>query len=231
MNLTLLPQAQRIEVRSGFFALPTDVSIGISDASFLPAAREIQTHIRKRHAQSFQAKRHDIAIPIRILHSPVQETVGLSFAPEFSAEEYRLTIDASGIRLEAGSPTGAFQLAQTLRQILLQTSCIPYLEIHDWPDLRERGLYYDLCRGRVPKLERLLELVEELSCYPLSGLSEYLSHLPCLARSQALHSPKRSACWRFRYPGSRAKNSSTSRSFEAWSAHSKIFTHMLLKNF
>lgn len=176
MNLTLLPQAQRIEVSSGFFALPLDVSIGISDASFLPAAREIQAQIRKRHAQHFQGKRNDIAIAIHILHPAVQDTVCLSFAPELFAEEYRLTIDASGIRLEAGSPTGAFQAAQTLRQILLQASSIPHLEIHDWPDLQERGLYYDICRGRVPKLERLLELVEELSYYKINQFQLYIEH-------------------------------------------------------
>ncbi len=176
MNLTLLPQPQRIEVRSGFFALPTNVSIGISDASLLPAAREIQAQIWKLHTQRSQAKRHDIAIPIHILHSAVQDTVCLSFAPELSAEEYRLTIDTSGIRLEAGSPAGAFQAAQTLRQILLPASPIPHLEIHDWPDLRERGLYYDICRGRVPKLERLIELVEELSYYKINQFQLYIEH-------------------------------------------------------
>lgn len=172
--MTILPQPQRLEIHSGFFLFPPDVSIGISDASVLPAAREIQAHIQKRLTQAVQPKRHNI--PIHILHPGVADTVCVSVEPELSAEEYRLTIDTSTIRIASGSPTGAFQAAQTLRQILLQASPIPHLEIHDWPDLRERGLYYDICRGRVPKLERLLELVEELSYYKINQFQLYIEH-------------------------------------------------------
>ena len=174
--MNLLPQPQKIEVRGGFFVLPPDVSIGISDTSFLPAAREIKAHVNKVQGKSLSKKRQEIAIPIHILHPAVPDTFYLSLAPELSAEEYRITIDWVGVRLEAGSSKGAFQGAQTLRQILLQANPIPHLQIHDWPDLQERGLYYDVCRGRVPKLERLFELAELLSHYKINQLQLYIEH-------------------------------------------------------
>jgi len=182
MSLSLLPQPQRLKLGSGSLSVSTITSMGIGDASLLPAAREIQTFWCKdfRNAAAPRAKKRrgfvEARVPIHILHPSAQDEIRLSSEPKFAAAEYRITIDASGIKLEAGSATGAFHAAQTLRQIILQSKRIPFLEIHDWPDLEERGLYYDVCRGRVPKLERLFELAENLSHYKINQLQLYIEH-------------------------------------------------------
>jgi|GEM_PF-49636 len=182
MSLALLPQPQRLKLGTGYFSLPPTVSIGIADVAFLPAAREIQAFCFNG-VQKFPALRKkgrkgsvEAQVPIHILHSSARDTICLSAEPKFSTWEYRIKIDASGIRLEAGSAPGAFHAVQTLRQILLPSRPIPFLEIHDWPDLEERGLYYDVCRGRVPKLERLFELTEKLSHYKINQLQLYIEH-------------------------------------------------------
>jgi len=156
--------------------------MGISDASLLPAAREIQAlwcKALRKHCPPPAKRRKDFVedrMPLHILHPSVDDGIRLSTVTKFAAGEYRITIDSSGIKLESGSAAGAFHAAQTLRQILLQSKRIPFLEIHDWPDLEERGLYYDVCRGRVPKLERLFDLAEKLSHHKINQLQLYIEH-------------------------------------------------------
>lgn len=168
MNLSFIPQPQRLQFHEGSFLIPTESTMGISDASFYPVARELQS-IWPSLASS---------LPIRICHPKFVDTIRISLSSELPAEAYRLKIDAHGVHVEAGSETGAFHAAQTLRQILRQSrdGCLPFLEIHDWPDFAERGLYYDVCRGRVPKLERLFELVDLLSYYKINQFQLYIEH-------------------------------------------------------
>ena len=49
------------------------------------------------------------------------------------------------------------------RSVAQSGSRLPALTINDWPDFEDRGVYYDVCRGRVPKLERLFELADQLA--------------------------------------------------------------------
>lgn len=168
MNLSFIPQPQRLQFHEGSFPIPTESTMGISDASFYPVARELQS-IWPSLASS---------LPIRICHPKFLDTIRINLSSELSAEAYRLKIDAHGVHVEAGSETGAFHAVQTLRQIFrqLRDGFLPFLEIHDWPDFAERGLYYDVCRGRVPKLERLFELVELLSYYKINQFQLYIEH-------------------------------------------------------
>ena len=168
MNLSFIPQPQRLQLHEGSFPIPTESTMGISDASFYPVARELQS-IWPSLASS---------LPIRICHPKFLDTIRINLSAELSTEAYRLKIDSHGVHVEAGSETGAFHAVQTLRQIFRQSrdGRLPFLEIHDWPDLAERGLYYDVCRGRVPKLERLFELVDFLSYYKINQFQLYIEH-------------------------------------------------------
>jgi N-acetyl-beta-hexosaminidase len=82
---------------------------------------------------------------------------------------YRLAIGPAGIRLDAADPAAAFHGAQTLRQIARQCGpALPCLAISDWPDFAHRGVYYDVCRGRVPRTEQLEAMAGELARYKVN---------------------------------------------------------------
>ena len=91
------------------------------------------------------------------------------------AEEYRIifddeiTIDAKGIR-------GAFYAIQTLRQIV-KNGYYDVSEIVDKPDLNVRGFYFDITRGRIPKVETVKELIDNLAYYKVNMLQLYVEHV------------------------------------------------------
>ncbi|MGD0208412.1 MAG: family 20 glycosylhydrolase [Verrucomicrobiota bacterium] len=92
-------------------------------------------------------------------------------------EGYGLTIDKNGIQILFREIDGLRTAAATLRQILRQYGRhLPCLKIRDWPDFPRRGVLLDISRGRVPKLETLLELVEHLADFKINELQFYTEH-------------------------------------------------------
>ncbi|MSU57581.1 MAG: glycoside hydrolase [Pedosphaera sp.] len=103
-------------------------------------------------------------------------TVHTHRAPKH-AEGYNLTIDRRGVRLEFRHAGGLRAAAATLNQLLRQYGRkLPCLKIRDWPDFPRRGVMLDISRGRVPKLETLLELVEQLASFKINEFQLYTEH-------------------------------------------------------
>ena len=93
------------------------------------------------------------------------------------SEGYGLTIDKNGIQILFREIGGLRTAAATLRQILRQYDRhLPCLKIRDWPDFPRRGVMLDISRGRVPKLETLLELVEHLADFKINEFQLYTEH-------------------------------------------------------
>jgi hypothetical protein len=92
-------------------------------------------------------------------------------------EGYGLTIDKNGIQILFREIGGLRAAAATLRQILRQYGRhLPCLKIRDWPDFARRGVMLDISRGRVPKLETLLELVGHLADFKINEFQLYTEH-------------------------------------------------------
>ncbi|HVU07149.1 MAG TPA: family 20 glycosylhydrolase [Verrucomicrobiae bacterium] len=92
-------------------------------------------------------------------------------------EGYALTISKSGIEIQFRELTGLRAATATLRQLLRQFGRkLPRLKIHDWPDFARRGVMLDISRGRVPKLETLLDLAEKLADFKINELQLYTEH-------------------------------------------------------
>jgi hypothetical protein len=92
-------------------------------------------------------------------------------------EGYNLTISPSGVRIESREPGGLRAAVATLNQLLRQYERkLPCLKIRDWPDFPRRGVMLDISRGRVPKLETLLELVEHLAGFKINEFQLYTEH-------------------------------------------------------
>ena len=92
-------------------------------------------------------------------------------------EGYALTIDRNGVRIEFRDTPGLRAASATLRQLLREYGRhLPCLRIRDWPDFARRGVMLDISRGRVPKLETLLDLAEKLSDFKINELQLYTEH-------------------------------------------------------
>jgi hexosaminidase len=107
---------------------------------------------------------------------PVVKIVRGTSAPNHP-EGYALTISKNGIEISFRDNGGLRAAAATLRQLLRQYGChLPCLKIRDWPDFPRRGVMLDVSRGRVPKLETLLELAEHLADFKINELQLYTEH-------------------------------------------------------
>jgi hypothetical protein len=92
-------------------------------------------------------------------------------------EGYALTIDPRGVLIQYREVGGLRAATATLRQLLREYGRrLPCLKIRDWPDFARRGVMLDISRGRVPKLETLLDLVERLADFKINEFQLYTEH-------------------------------------------------------
>ena len=92
-------------------------------------------------------------------------------------EGYALNISKTGIEISFRETAGLRAAAATLRQLLRENGRhLPCLKIRDWPDFARRGVMLDVSRGRVPKLETLLDLAEKFSDFKINELQLYTEH-------------------------------------------------------
>jgi len=89
---------------------------------------------------------------------------------------HRIVIDPNGVSV-SGDAEGVFHGVQTLRQLIAQRGeRLPALTINDAPDFPARGFYHDVTRGKVPRLDTLMALVEKMAYYKLNQLQLYVEH-------------------------------------------------------
>jgi len=131
--------------------------------SLLPAPRSIE-----RRPGNFLLPRQKPLAAIKI---------GRPNAAPNHSEGYALTISKNGIEISFRKTGGWRAATATLRQLLRQYGRhLPCLKIRDWPDFARRGVMLDISRGRVPKLETLLDLVEKLADFKINELQLYTEH-------------------------------------------------------
>jgi hypothetical protein len=164
MELALIPQPQKMRLAGGFFKVPSSGIIGISDDSLRSAAGNVKAVFPGFRVGRPSEKTH-AAFSISLRHGAGEGRYGLE-------------ITGKGIRLDAESAEAAFHGIQTLLQVMSQSPAgrLPLLRIDDWPDFADRGVYYDVSRGRVPRLERLLEQADILSSCKINQLQLYIEH-------------------------------------------------------
>ena len=164
MTLELIPEPKKLTLQTNSLVLPDAASIGICRQTLYPAAKVAGTLF----------KRSSVNVPVK----GVPDTIVLSLDGKLRAGGYRLTIGTRGITIRGHSADAVACGVQTLRQVVEQADnrTLPCLKINDWPDFQNRGVYYDVCRGRVPKLERLLELADILAQYKVNQLQLYIEH-------------------------------------------------------
>jgi hypothetical protein len=91
---------------------------------------------------------------------------------------YRLEVSERGdVRVQAIGGRGVFYAFQTLAQIFRKFGTeVPCLVCEDWPDLVVRGFMLDISRCKVPTMETLFALVEQLAALRINQLQLYTEH-------------------------------------------------------
>lgn len=166
----LIPRPQELVYENGNYVLEYDGKIVI-DASCSMKAYEyaclLQDELRISTGYGLAVTRGE----------SLKTAVWLAMDSDMKEQEYRLVVSERGIRIIGGREQGLFYGVQTLRQILRQVGlCVPYMKIHDFPDIENRGLYYDVTRGRVPTLSYLKGLADKIAFYKMNQLQLYIEH-------------------------------------------------------
>ncbi len=190
MTTLLLPQPKQLSRLGGSFSLTLDTLVLIptqaDDETFF-AAVQLQN-------ETVEATLYSPSI-VKALAPPREENVimlicGAEQAASFGIEpitigapdavveqSYALTITPTKAVLYADTASGLYYAVQTLRQLVrLYGDTLPALSIHDWPTLPFRGLMLDVSRRKVPTLDTLVKLTEELGHYKLNVLQLYTEH-------------------------------------------------------
>ena len=96
---------------------------------------------------------------------------------DLPSEGYSLEIRPTGIEIRASDPVGATHAIRTLTQLWPAAGgALPCLAIRDWPDFSRRGFMLDISRDRVPTVESLRELVDQMAALKLNVLQLYMEH-------------------------------------------------------
>lgn len=164
----LLPKPREINILEEVYVLTYDTCIQVNiNNSCLFYAKLLKERIHK--ILSFQL---DI-----VKTSKVGNKICLSKSTELNEQEYELIIQKDGIFINGGDNEGLLYGVQTLCQIIAQKGAyLPFLHIKDYPEIKNRGFYHDVTRGRIPSLASLKALADKLSYYKLNQLQLYVEH-------------------------------------------------------
>ncbi|XP_041351474.1 uncharacterized protein LOC121370371 [Gigantopelta aegis] len=112
---------------------------------------------------------------------------------------YKLTITPKQLKIVCGSVESLHYALSTLLQLLslYQTEdsiSVPTLLIDDWPELSYRGILLDFSQGRIPNMETLKEVLDQLSLLKINHIYLYTRFLAkhsqtwqfCFTRSDLL---------------------------------------------
>jgi len=190
-TLYVIPQPKRISWREGTFVLNAQTSILI-----LPTSGD-EEHFAARGLQQEILEATGLHLPIVKTAWPVNTENVVLLVSDHEATEAFLDrsvrwdqelnrrgreahfVDVSPERVIAGGQNAlALHLAvQTLRQLArIEQAEWPAMYIADWPSLPYRGLMLDVSRGKVPTLDTLKLLVDQLSFYKANVLQLYTEH-------------------------------------------------------
>ena len=172
MNLVPFPRSLRRT--SGYFTVPSEGAVSFERLD-LPMALRLQQALElagsRLQITTGATQYPKSAITCRFARSPVR-----------GPSAYRISIKKSGIAVEynetADIAHDGFRAAiATLRQLLREFGRrLPCLEIRDYADFLRRGVMLDVSRGRVPRVEALLELVEHFADWKVNEFQLYTEH-------------------------------------------------------
>lgn len=168
--MILLPFPRKVEEKEGALLLRMDSMIVVDTTC--PQGANVYAQMLKE----------DIATWAGLSLSKVRGSfregdIKLSVNTSLGEYVYQLDITEKGVFLCGGSLQALGWAVQTLRQIVRQyAGMLPCVSITDEPDLKARGFYHDVTRGRIQTLDNLKKLVDTMVYYKLNELQLYVEH-------------------------------------------------------
>jgi hexosaminidase len=151
----IIPLPRQIENFGGSFDTHRPLTIVVQDV----AERKVAASLAEFFALSGSL------VSVRTESGPSDATIRLSdhaSDPTLGDEGYRLTVDATGISIDANGGAGLFYGMQTLEQFAPKGAlyAIGFVRITDWPQFRWRGIHLDVSRHFFPvsAVERYIDL-------------------------------------------------------------------------
>lgn len=101
--------------------------------------------------------------------------IRVSSAPLLEKEEYRLTVDESGVLLEASCDEGLFRAVTSLWQLLRRDGGrLRHMRISDKPALPRRGYMLDISRGKKPRVDTIKGMIDFLAALKYNEFQLYM---------------------------------------------------------
>ncbi|MCA6441109.1 MAG: beta-N-acetylhexosaminidase [Chitinophagaceae bacterium] len=153
-QISIIPQPQSIENRSGSFIINAKTKIYIKNAEAGKSASFLNSYVQKMYGLSLQTVADKSALK---LHAPEQMIV-LSINKSLSTgkEAYSLDITPKAIKIEGVDEAGVFYGIQSLIQLIpieknnTNSFSIPCVKIFDAPRFTYRGMHLDVSRHFFP---------------------------------------------------------------------------------
>jgi hexosaminidase len=174
-QINLLPKPRALQRRAGWLTLPRDAVVYLEgdlprDTVLLPVAERLRAA-----AQAAGVQLEPVTGPAT--HPRLAIRAIRSSATPAHSEGYALDISARLVTVHFQDEGGLRAAMATLRQLLREYGRrLPRLFIEDYPDFPRRGVMLDISRGRVPRLETLLELIEHLADFKINEFQLYTEH-------------------------------------------------------
>lgn len=152
----IVPKPRSVVVGSGTL----DIGSGFSFAN-LPIPADSIAALQTRQAQFMSTA---AGVPLQ---------AGTTTA--LAANEYTLSVDASGITIEASNNAGIFYAAQSLLSLVQPgVGSIPYVQVSDTPRFGYRGMHVDVARN-FHSVASMKKLIDQMGAYKLNRLHMHLS--------------------------------------------------------
>jgi hexosaminidase len=190
-EIKLLPLPRTLKKRQGFLSLKGDVPAFLSPLAGpgeLEALESFVAEARSRGQAALPIEkswRPDISTPhirFRIFGRDEKidsDLTALPVSKELGTDGYVIDITTQTAIVAARSASGLFYAAQTLRQLMTRKrrqAVLPACRIIDWPDFKYRGVMLDVSRFKVPKLETLFRLADDLAALKINVIQLYVEH-------------------------------------------------------
>ncbi len=110
------------------------------------------------------------------------ESIFPHLRPGIREQAYKITITEKVVQIRATAQPGFFYALQSLLQLIRistnkkRQTHLPCLTIEDYPDFERRGIYHDTARGKVPKLETMLQLIDDLAHLKINEFQLYIEN-------------------------------------------------------
>ncbi|ABR31079.1 beta-N-acetylhexosaminidase [Thermosipho melanesiensis] len=168
IDMILIPRPKKFEIKDDVFEFKSGEYIFLSTKNLFKSAEKVKRVLKDFGVELFISyyKGSKTSIYVEVERGKIKEKSG-----------YKLIVSSDGVKVYGNNNLGVHYGLMTLVQIIRNYgNTIPFMEIHDWPDIENRGVLIDISRDKVPKLETLYYIVDLLSELKYNQFQLYTEH-------------------------------------------------------